>query len=57
MLINAEDIIVRFSQSIYNIEENSGVVQPVLLLSYPVIHDVTFNVSEISGTATGKVMH
>lgn len=50
-----EDTFVRFSQSMYTVDEANGVVQPVLVLSKPLINsNVTFNISAVSGTATSK---
>ena len=54
-MCNTEDISVRFSQSIYAVNEGNGVVQPVLVLNKPLTNsNITVNISAVSGTATGK---
>ena len=45
---------VKFNQSIYNINENSGPVQPVLVLSNPSSTNVTVEVFNTNITALGK---
>ena len=44
---------VSFNQSMYTINENEGPVQPVLVLSNPSSTDVTVQVTDGRGTATG----
>ena len=44
---------VSFSQSTYNVNENKGSVEPVLVLSNPSSTDVTIRVTDREGTATG----
>ena len=47
------DIILRFSQTTYRINENDGPFQPVLVLSNPSLADITIQVmdSEVSATS------
>ena len=47
---------VNFSQSTYSVNENSGVIQPVLVLSNPSSTDITIEVTSTDGSATGKLM-
>ena len=42
------------SQSSYSVHENAGVVKPVLVLSNPSSVDITIQVSDVPGGATGK---
>ena len=44
---------VFFNQSAYNIEENIGVIQLVLVLSNPLLTDITIQVTDYADTATG----
>ena len=44
---------VSFSQSVYTINENEGPVEPVIVLSNPSSTDVTVQVTDGGGTATG----
>ena len=44
---------VSFSQSTYRVNENEGLVQPVLVLSNPSSINVTVRVTDEGGTATG----
>ena len=44
---------ISFSQSMYSVNENEGPVQPVLVLSDPSSTDVTVQVTDGMGTATG----
>ena len=46
--------IVHFSQSTYSVNEDDGVVQPVLVLSNPSSTDITVQVRDNSNTATGE---
>ena len=43
-----------FSQLMYSVNENAGLVQPVLLLSIPSLFDITVQVFTTDGTATGE---
>jgi len=47
-------VTVSFSQSTYNLNEDSGPAQPVLILSNPSSTDITVQVSTSDGTATGE---
>ena len=47
---------VKFSQSTYSVNENSGVVQPVLVLSIPSSTDITVEVISTDGSATGELI-
>ncbi|XP_065900323.1 adhesion G-protein coupled receptor V1-like [Dysidea avara] len=44
---------VKFNQSTYNVDEDDGPVQPVLLLSNPSSTDITISVFSTDGSATG----
>ena len=44
---------ISFSQSIYSVNENEGSVQPVIVLSNPSSTDVTVQVTDEEGTASG----
>ena len=44
---------VSFNQSMYIVIENEGPVQPVIVLSNPSSTDVTVQVTDRGGTATG----
>ena len=46
--------IVTFTQSTYNVDEDDGPVQPVLILSNPSSTDITISVFSTDGSATGK---
>ena len=46
-------IVVFFNDSTYNVVERNGYVQPVLVLSKPSSTDITVQVINIDGTATG----
>ena len=48
-------VTVRFSQSLYTVNENDGSVQPVLVLSNPASTDITVVVEDISYNASGKL--
>ena len=47
------DVILRFNQTTYRINENDGAFQPVLVLSNPSLTDITIQVidSEVSATS------
>ena len=46
---------VFFNQSAYTVDENTGLVQPVLILSEPQSTEFTVQVIDSSHTATGKL--
>ena len=46
-------ITVMFNQSMYSVDENSGPVQPALILSNPSSNSVTVQVITTDGSATG----
>ena len=48
------DIILRFNQTTYRINENDGSFQPVLVLSNPSLTDVTIQVVDNEVSATGN---
>ena len=48
------DITVNFEQMIYNVDEDSGPVQPVLVLSNPSSISVIIEVLSTDGSAAGK---
>ena len=56
LLIICIAITVSFSQSAYSVNEDDGVVQPVLVLSNPSSTDITVQVRSNDNTATGKVV-
>ena len=43
-----------FDQSAYNVNENAGPVQPVVLISEPLSIDITVQIITIDGSATGE---
>ena len=45
---------VTFNQSSYNVDEDDGPAQPVLVLSNPSSTDITISVFSTDGSATGK---
>ena len=47
-------IMVKFSQSTYSVNEDDGLVQPVLVLSNPSSTDITVQVRDNSNTTTGE---
>ena len=47
-------IVVNFEQMTYNIDEDNGLVQPVLVLSNPSSTTITIEVLSIDESATGK---
>ena len=49
------DIILRFNQTTYRINENDGSFQPVLVLSNPSLTDVTIQVVDNEVSATGDI--
>ena len=48
------DIVLRFNQTVYSVNEDDGIVQPVLVLSNPSSYDVTIQVNDDEITATSK---
>ena len=44
---------VKFNQSVYSIDEDEGLVQPVLVLSNPSSYHITIEAFSTDGTATG----
>ena len=51
--INLTVATVSFNKSAYSVNENEGPVQPVLVLNNPSSTDVTVEVTDEGGTATG----
>ena len=49
-------ILVNFSQSIYGVNENDGLVQPMLVLSNPSSIDITIRVDTIDREANGETL-
>ena len=47
-------ITITFSEATYNVNENAGVVQPLLVLSNPSSIAFTVQVVNTNGSATGK---
>ena len=47
-------VFVFFNESIYIVNEDAGSVQPTLVLSNPLSIDITAEVFNIDGLATGK---
>ena len=45
---------MKFNQSTYNVDEDDGPAQPVLVLSNPSSTDITISVFSTDGSATGK---
>ena len=50
----AASLSVNFSQSTYSVNEDDGVVQPVLVLSNPSSANITVRVRDNSNNATGE---
>ena len=48
--------IVRFSQAMYSVDEDSGIVQPVLILSNSSETVIIVQVLTIDESATGKIL-
>ena len=48
---------VIFAQSTYNAAEDDGLVQPVLVLSYPSSTDITVQVNTSANSATGEYLN
>ena len=47
-------VTIRFSETTYNVDEDDGPAQPVLVLSNPSSTAFTVQVRETQGTATSK---
>ena len=47
-------ITVMFNQSMYSVNEDAGPVQPVLVISNPSSTDITVQVTNTDGSATGE---
>ena len=45
---------VRFSESMYSVNENAGPAQPTVVLSNPSSTDITVQVTTTAGSATGE---
>ena len=45
---------ISFTQLMYSFKEDSNIAQPVLLLSNPLTTDITIEVVDREGTATGE---
>ena len=54
MYFNLVVATISFNQSMYSVNENEGSIQPVLVLSNPSSTDVTVQVTDEEGTASGK---
>ena len=54
MIIIITVITIRFNQSSYNVDENSGVIQPVLIFRRRSSTNITVQVRDNSSTATGE---
>ena len=48
------DITVMFSETTYSVNEDAGPAQPVLVLSSPSSTDITVQVTNTDGSATGE---
>ena len=49
-------ITISFSESIYNVNENDGQVELMLVLSYPSSSDITIRIDTIDREATGETL-
>jgi len=47
-------ITVKFNQSIYSVDEDTGPARPTLILSNPSSTDITIQVTNTDGSATGE---
>ena len=47
-------VTVNFNHTTYDVDEDDGPAQPVLVLSNPSASDITLHVSVTNGSATGK---
>ena len=54
LLFHLLAITVMFSQKMYSVNENAGPVQPLLVLSNPSSTDITVEVFNTDGSATGE---
>ena len=43
-----------FNQSVYSVNEDAGLVQPILVISNPSSTDITVQVINTDGSATGE---
>ena len=50
------DIILRFNQTMYRMNENDGSFQPVLVLSNPSLTDITIQVTDSEVSATSSLI-
>ena len=48
------DIILRFNQTVYRVNEDDGPVQPILVLSNPSSYDITIQANDNEINATSK---
>ena len=53
-IFHSTAITVRFNQSMYSVNENEGPAQPTLVLSNPSSTDITVQVTNTDGSATGE---
>ena len=49
------DVFIFFNQSIYHVNEDDELVQPVLVFTIPSSHDITLQLNDNSSTALGKL--
>ena len=49
------DIVVAFDELIYSVDENSRLVQPILVLSNPLTTDITIQVLDNNDTAASEL--
>ena len=54
IIIHYTAITVMFSQTVYSVNENAGPAQPELVLSNPSSCDITIEVFNTDGSATGE---
>jgi len=47
-------ITIKFNQSIYSVDEDTGPSRPTLILSNPSSTDITVQVTNTDGSATGE---
>ena len=48
---------MNFDQSTYTVDENGGLLQPVLVLSNPSTHIIIVQVNSTDGSAVGEFNH
>ena len=51
------DTTINFEKPAYGIEEYDGVIHPVLILSNPVLKDVTVKIISTDGSADGEYLY